>query len=231
MRRGVAGMVAALTLAVCSGASAADKAWEEAELPMPIFMVRININAESDMLGAVMRAAAEDIGRCCFFANNEFSFRSDAPAGRALTSQDILDAVDSRASLYAIGLENLENTLLVEPLFGDRMRRHTMTKPQEGCIVVSGVRDGVRRAGVINAYKDDPPEVDTALSRCNISALLLLHGLPEDEAMDYQKYSAYDNLFEHANAPDMAKLNARDLELNGPYGEDNVVSESAGEGD
>ena len=72
VRRGVAGIVAALTLAACSGASAADKAWEEAELPMPIFMVRININAESDMLGAVMRAAAEDIGRCCFFANNEF---------------------------------------------------------------------------------------------------------------------------------------------------------------
>ena len=207
--------LAALALAACSGAGAADRAWEEAELPMPILVAYVEAGGEPEMI-STMKAAYEDIGRCCFRSDDNFSLRSDAPSGRALTAQDVFDAVDPRASLYAIGLPDLEYTSLVEPLFGGRIRRHVMAEPQEGCVVVSGVRDGIRRAGVLNAYEDDPREGQTALSRCNISALLLLHGLPEEEAMDYKAYAVKDRRYDWMNAPDLDQIKLRDLELNGP---------------
>ena len=219
----------ALALAACSGAGAADRAWNEAELPMPIFVANVDLGGTAAEITSLISAAYENIGRCCFLVSDNFSHRSHTPMGRALTSQDVFNTVDSRASFYAIGLPNIEDTSLVEPLFGGRMRRHVMAEPQEGCVVVSGARDGIRRAGVINAYERDTKESQTALSRCNISAVLLLHGLPEEKAMNYRAYAKEFRRNKWMDAPDMAKLNARDLELNGPYGEDNVVSESAGE--
>ena len=232
--------LAALALAACSGAGAADRAWEEAELPRPIFVAEIHVDGKPSA-SSLLFEAYEDIGRCCFHSNSNFSLRSDAPSGRALTAQDVFDAVDPRASLYAIGLPDLEDTSLVEPLFGGRMRRHVMAEPQEGCVVVSGVRDGIRRAGTIsrtletetiysaNTTADglekrfvDLKTNQKGVDRCNVSALLLLHGMPEEEAMDYRTYSKISEGFGD-EVPDMAKLKARDLELNGPFNGYNVI--------
>ena len=227
-------------LSACSGASAADRAWEEAELPEWIILARVSLDKRQGGTDSTnvnfLDVAAENRGRCCTPTTSSFGIKSHGGEYEDLEFSDISAELDPDASFYTITLPNPDDTALIEPLFGGQMRRHVMAEPQEGCYVVSGVRNGVRKAGVIaNTIKKelvfradstaDGRErrgvVDRinqeGVNRCNISAILLLHGLPEDEAIDFASYAteyrAEFGIKYTFLAPDLAKIEARAAEL------------------
>ena len=230
----IASLTGAALLAGCT--SEDDKVYKNAELPDRIFVASVQlVEGASIVPGFLYVALDQKHARCCAPAAYKKDYRAyrDAPVGRSVTGKDVFTAVDLKASLYQITVppptEPVNIDELLGPLFGGRMRRHVMAEPQEGCIVVSGVRDGILRAGVLaNAVEVKTSYVrygkeqihilkkinDADVERCNISAVLLLHGLPEAEAMDYQNYAVKPaESYNGDLVPDFPKIQAREAEL------------------
>ena len=215
----------ALGLSAC--ADPADRAWEEAELPSYILTESVELDPDQYATDATNQSflfeALDHPGRCCGTGSSLYDFPFEAVDDGTITTDAILSGIDPNATYYTITLPDPADTALVEPLFGNQMRRHVMAEPQEGCEVVSGARDGVRRAGIIAHTLPNPGRLATSydinqvgVARCNVSALLLLHGFSDEEAMNYAAWSVKDEDFFYGIEPDFSKVNARDLELNGP---------------
>ena len=224
-------------VALLSGCTSADeKAYQNAELPDRIFVASVELVEGASIVPGFLNVAVDQKhARCCAPAayKKDYLAYRDAPVGRSVTGKDVFTAVDLKASLYQITTppptEPVNIDELLGPLFGGRMRRHVMAEPQEGCIVVSGVRDSILRAGVLA----NVVEVKTSyvrygkeqihilkkinhadVERCNISAVLLLHGLPEAEAMDYQNYAVKPvESYNGDLVPDFPKIQTREAEL------------------
>ncbi len=222
----VAISLAATLIASCASEQEID--YKNVKLPDKIFVADVQLG-DGDPVSNDFLVAALDMppGRCCAPGTYKADYRAyrDAPKGRPVTGQDIIAAVDPKASFYQISIppppEVTDIDALLGPLFGGRLRRHIMTAPQEGCMVVSGVRDGVLRTGVVMHKLPKQGKRSTlyyynrtGIERCNISGILLMHGLPEAEAMDFEPYeSDGGEFFTGGLVPDYAKLRARAAEL------------------
>ena len=222
----IASLTGAALLAGCT--SEDDKVYKNAELPDRIFVASVQLVEGASIVPGFLNVALDQKhARCCAPAAYKKDYRAyrDAPVGRPVTGKDVFTAVDLKASLYQITVpppaEQVNIDELLGPLFGGRMRRHVMAEPQEGCIVVSGVRDGILRAGVmahlikVQGKRTTFERINrSSVERCNISAVLLLHGLPEAEAMDYQNYAVKPaESYNGDLVPDFPKIQAREAEL------------------
>jgi len=219
----------AITTALLAGCSNdLDRAYREAELPDMILVATVDLASEAIVAPKFMQAAHDyelliteghkNPSRCCRYAKNDY--RVDK-LGLPRTGEEVMAVVKDEAALYAITLTDPSDTSLIEPLFGNRMHRHIMDEPQRGCEVVSGVRDGVLRAGVIShevsvkhkaGYSTEELDYD-ATNNCFTSALLLLHGLPVSEAMNHEPYLLDIGRRRVSLAPDFKKIADRGAEL------------------
>ena len=122
-------------------------------------------------------------GRCCDF-NPSYNV-DDLKGLQEVKSAEIIKAVGPSVSLYLTTLPDLSDTTLIGPLFGPSPRELELPSEITDCRVIAGVRDGVLRAGMLTTRDADYGQE----SRCNMVAMLLLLGLPEEEALDYEKWS------------------------------------------
>ena len=207
--------------------SAEDKAYKNAALSHRIFVATVDLASEEINAATLMEEAYDyelliteghkNPSRCCRYTKNDYRIDD---LGLPRTGEDILAVIGSNASLYTITLPDPSDTALIEPLFGKRMRRHVMKEPQRGCYVVSGVRDGVLRAGVIahevpiqyTGFKHDELNY-IAINICLTSAVLLLHGFTESEAMDASVYTKDIGWRSVRIAPDFKKIADREAEI------------------
>ena len=162
---------------------------------------------------------------CCSIADASFDIDFHGPKDGSLKVEDVAEKVGEKANFFLITVPDKAQARIVEPLFGESIKYHTMKEPQNGCEVASGIRDGQLRVGVV-AYRTDIEPAYTyngrekssgingrAMSRCNISALLLLEGFPELEAMDYATYATKDTDSGWIDIPDYDKIALRSAEL------------------
>ena len=213
--RCAAGLVSLTLLMGCSNAH--DKAYDNAELPETIQVAIVDLIGLGMVPGALLNAAHQHPGRCCRDERDSYTIETlDFPKN----AEEIMAVLDDDASLYTIALPDPTDTALIRPLFGNKLRHHVMDRPQRGCKVVSGVRDGVLRAGVIShivSIRNKEVEYENldrdAIELCLVSAALLLHGFPEAEAMDHDAYSEKNYGFGGDTKPDFEKIHAREAEL------------------
>jgi len=223
----------AITTALLAGCSNdPDRANPKAAEPDMIRIAAVDLAGEEFLSRTFLPTTADYIlenptyneaGRCCQKMPSNYSIEK---LGAPRTANDILEVMTPATTLYAITLSDPLETSLIEPLFGRKMRRHVMAEPQSGCEIVSGVRDGKLRVGVIahevskiRKATGTIPEISSvgldfkAIDLCVISAVLLLHDFPAEEAMDYAPYARNLNPDHITMVPDFKKIKVREAEL------------------
>lgn len=200
-------------LASCTNAE--ERVYANAKRPEMIMIGTVDLIGEEILPSALMDAGFDYSPRCCRPVRDSYFLHEQ---GYPQSAEDITSVLTNDTSLYTITLPDPTDTTFIEPLFGKKMRRHVMNEPQRGCEVVSGVRDGWLRAGVI-AHKvqvEFRPGYSTeqlnyeAIEFCLISAVLLLHGLSVEDAMNPADYAVNIDSRGTRIAPDFAKLEARE---------------------
>ena len=186
LRLATAAGMAAL-LAGCGQAGDVEPSAREADVPRKILISYLALDPKvtpgtmpnSDLYKVMIQRS----GRCC---NTGASFDVDnLPPGTELTPSLVVEAADDDAVFYEVTLTDLSDTTLVEPLFGPSP--HELELPPEitECRVMAGVRGRMLRAGMLTTREASSAQE----SRCNMVAMPLLLGLPEEEALDYEVWS------------------------------------------
>ena len=155
-------------------------------------------------------------GICCA-PSGSYNIKRNSPDGVAVDPEVLIAETEDWSTFYTIVLTDINETTLVEPLFGERMHSHPMTEPRETCRVVSGVRDNKLRVGVIShtvykvLRKGAPPahryDYEDG-SHCNMVALLMLYGFSETAAQDYMPYVLKERGRENEVIPDFKAIKA-----------------------
>ena len=179
--------MATLVLASCGQPNGTEPSARDGDVPRKILISFVEIDPKTSPSSRpsirFYSTMVERSGRCCNIGD---SFQAkELPAGMEMTSSLVAESADGDSVLYLVTLSELSDISLVEGVFGPSPRELELPPKITECRVMAGVREGMLRAGTLKTRESTAAQE----SRCNMVAMLLLLGLPEEEALDYEKWS------------------------------------------